>query len=73
MKIIKLESYRQPSGIEITLRKVRMVWSALTNLCVERLVGEVVQEGWYGWEEDTLQCRYNEWIKFEQRINSTQL
>ena len=70
MKIIKLESYRQPSGTEITLRKVRVA----CNLSAERLVGNHVQEGWYGgWGEDVLHRIYNGWVKFEQRINSTPL
>ena len=70
MKIIKLETYRQPSGVEITLRKVKMDWVAWTNLCVERLIGGQVQEGWYGWEENTLQDVYKGWVRFEHRIGS---
>ncbi len=71
MKIIQLKTFRQPSGTEITLRKVRMVWKGCTNLCVERLVGKQVQEGWYGWEDNTLHRIWNGWEEFEQRIGST--
>ena len=70
MEILRLETYKQTTGSKITIRKVRMVWAALTNLCVERLVGGVVQEGWYGWEEDTLKRAWDEWVQFEQKIGS---
>ncbi len=70
MKIIKLETYMQLSGLEITLRKVQMVWEALTDLCVERLVNGKVQEGWYGWGENTLQDIWDGWTKFEESIGS---
>lgn len=71
MKIIRLVTYKQPSGIEITLRMVRMVWAAVTNLCVERLTENRVQEAWYGWEEKTLDNIWNDWIKFEKETGST--
>ncbi len=70
MKVIKQVTYKQPSGIEITMRKVRMVWTACTNLCVERIIAGRVQEGWYGWEETTLLNIWNDWGKFEERIGS---
>ena len=70
MEIIKLETYKQPDGTEIVLRKVRMDWASLTDLCVERLVGKRVQEGCYGQEESVLQKRWSGWAKFEYRIGS---
>ena len=71
MKILNLKTYRQPSGCEITLQKVRMVWTASTDLCVERLGDGEFQAGWYGWGEDTLRSMLDDWIQFEERIGST--
>ena len=70
MRILKTKTYIQPSGVKITLQRVRMVWSACTNLCVQRLVENKVQEGWYGWGKDTLKSIWDGWVQFEESVSS---
>jgi len=60
--LLELKTYKQPGGVVITLRRLRLGY--------ERLVNGKPQEWGTTWDSDESKSMMWDWQKFEERIGS---
>ena len=72
MEILGLKTYIQPSSeVRVVLQKLEIPFYA--DMCCERLINGIIQEGWYGWSNETVERIMAEWENFELHIHSKEL